>query len=129
MRILKTIAEWLVQYPAVGAEQGYTPTEIEEYGAYIRLFALRYQPELLKPKREGGEMTKPYNSLDDDNAFFVAREAREKLNAAAPDLLAALEEALPYVERAYECAFPDEAENERICDTARAAIARAKGEK
>jgi hypothetical protein len=45
-----TIAEWLEQYPQVGKREGYTPAQIDEYGQYIRLFALRYQPHLLEPK-------------------------------------------------------------------------------
>jgi hypothetical protein len=38
-------------------------------------------------------------------------------------LLAACREMLPYVDGAYECAFPNESENESVAASARAAIA------
>jgi hypothetical protein len=51
--------------------------------------------------------------------------ANAKLIAAAPDLLEALRLALPYIEGAYECAFPDSDENNNVLEAAKAAIAKA----
>ena len=44
----KEISWWLEHYKEIGAEEGYFPAEIEEYGLYIYLFTQRYQPELLR---------------------------------------------------------------------------------
>ncbi len=43
-----TIAYWLKHYRAIGRASNYSAQQIREYGAYIRLFAWRYQPELLE---------------------------------------------------------------------------------
>ena len=43
-------------------------------------------------------------------------------------LVEACEAALPYVEGAYECAFPDASENDSVVAQLRAALALAKGE-
>jgi hypothetical protein len=51
--------------------------------------------------------------------------ANAKLIAAAPDLLEALRLALPYIEGAYECAFPDSDENNNVLEAAKSAIAKA----
>jgi hypothetical protein len=67
--------------------------------------------------------TKPYSVpgfADKETAH-----ANAKLIAAAPDLLEALRLALPYIEGAYECAFPDSDHNENVLEAARAAIAKA----
>ena len=47
------------------------------------------------------------------------------LMSAAPELLEALKEALVYVKGRYECAFPDEQENESVEARVIAAIAKA----
>ena len=44
---VKEIFWWLENYQKIGEQEGYSPAEIVEYGLYIRLFAQRYQPELL----------------------------------------------------------------------------------
>lgn len=49
------------------------------------------------------------------------------LIAAAPELLAALQAARIYVRDAYECAFPNEAENDAVLRDIDAAIVKAKG--
>lgn len=56
------------------------------------------------------------------------QEHHAALIAAAPDLYEALEDARRYVSGAYECAFPDEQENERVLDAVDAALAKARGE-
>jgi hypothetical protein len=48
----------------------------------------------------------------------------ERLN----ELVEALEAALPYVKGAYECAFPDEDENEEVISAAESALKKARGE-
>lgn len=55
-------------------------------------------------------------------------KANAYLIAAAPDLLEALQLALPYIEGAYECAFPDSDHNENVLTQAREAIAKATGQ-
>jgi hypothetical protein len=55
------------------------------------------------------------------------REAYARLFAAATGLLEALKAALPYVEQAYECSFPDESENFLVRENAMQAIAKAEG--
>ena len=50
------------------------------------------------------------------------QKEKEELKAANAELLEALKEALPYVVGAYECAFPDEQENEYIRDKVSALI-------
>ncbi len=55
-------------------------------------------------------------------------EANAALISAAPDLYKALEEAREYVERAYECAFPDEQQNASVLAAIDAALAKARGE-
>ena len=52
-----------------------------------------------------------YVKVQKDNAAFVE----------------ALEYALPYIEGAYECAFPDASENDYVLVLARAALENAKG--
>lgn len=54
-------------------------------------------------------------------------ESNAYLLEAAPDLYAALAQARRYVELAYECAFPDESENERVLAEIDAALAKARG--
>ena len=56
------------------------------------------------------------------------REATGHLIAAAPELYEALVEARRYVLGAYECAFPNESENQRILESVDAALAKARGE-
>lgn len=48
-----------------------------------------------------------------------------KLLAAAPELLEAIMLALPYVEGAYECAFPDSDHNENVINAIKSAIKKA----
>jgi hypothetical protein len=52
-------------------------------------------------------------------------EANARLIAAAPDLLEALKEALPYVQNAYEFSFPDFKETEAIEERIIAALKKA----
>lgn len=68
--------------------------------------------------------------IDENGARQKRRLSRVDLCRMADshaDLLAALEECIPYVEGAYECAFPNEYVNDAILAAARAAIAKAKG--
>lgn len=51
--------------------------------------------------------------------------ANAKLISAAPDMLEALRLALPYIEGAYECAFPDSDHNESVLNMVREAIDKA----
>lgn len=51
-----------------------------------------------------------------------------KHHCPVADLYAALAQARRYVELAYECAFPDESENERVLAEIDAALAKARGE-
>lgn len=46
-----------------------------------------------------------------------------KLKAINARLAAALKDAIPYVEGAYECAFPDQWENEEILQECKDAVA------
>lgn len=57
--------------------------------------------------------------------IVTAVNERAELLAQRDELLAALRATIRYVEGAYECAFPDERENESVAEQARAAIARA----
>lgn len=62
------------------------------------------------------------------NGGFPTREeakANASLMAAAPDLLEVLCLALPYIEGAYECAFPDGDHNENVLNAVKAAIEKA----
>ena len=43
-----SIKEWLNSFGSIGNANDYSESEIEEYGEYIKLFAKRYAPELLK---------------------------------------------------------------------------------
>jgi hypothetical protein len=54
-------------------------------------------------------------------------KAYATLFAAAPELLEALKLALPYIEGAYECAFPDSDHNDNVLTMAREAIEKATG--
>ena len=47
---INTIAYWLENYVSVGQSEDYSPDEIAEYFEYIKLYATRYQPELLTKK-------------------------------------------------------------------------------
>lgn len=58
---------------------------------------------------------------------FEYEEPNAQLIAAAPDLLAALCAARVYVEDAYECAFPNEAENKAVLKAIGDAITKAEG--
>lgn len=49
-------------------------------------------------------------------------------HAAADELYEALEASQIYVEKAYECAFPDQAENDAVLALVSAALAKARGE-
>ena len=40
---------WVDHYNEIGDEYNYTPGQVDEYWAYIQLFAKRYKPELLLP--------------------------------------------------------------------------------
>lgn len=55
------------------------------------------------------------------------KPANARLMAAAPDLYAALKEARVYVERAYECAFPDSELNHALLQDIDAALAKVEG--
>jgi hypothetical protein len=68
--------------------------------------------------------TKPYGDGFPD---LEEAKAYAKLFAASPDLLESLRLALPYIEGAYECAFPDSDHNEYVLEAAKAAIAKATG--
>jgi hypothetical protein len=59
------------------------------------------------------------------DAVHAENAANARLIAAAPELLEALTEARDYVVKAYECAFPDAAENDAVLGRVDAAIARA----
>ena len=45
--IVKPLNEWIECYENIGVKESYSKEEISEYGMYIRLFAQRYEPELL----------------------------------------------------------------------------------
>jgi hypothetical protein len=55
-------------------------------------------------------------------------KANAYLIAAAPDLFEALRLALPYIQDAYEYAFPDADHNENVLTIAREALAKANGQ-
>ena len=69
------------------------------------------------------------NSIHSSNALYREPNGKQKyiaLKESHDALLSALEDALPYVQRAYECAFPDEWENENVASSAKEAIEKAK---
>jgi hypothetical protein len=84
--------------------------------------------DLDNPKHDGDN---PYIGTvagigsDDDHP---ENTANAHLIASAPDLFEALRLALPYIENAYECAFPDADHNDNVLTMARAALARATGQ-
>jgi hypothetical protein len=60
------------------------------------------------------------------NFDFIAEcERLEKLNA---EMLEALKAAMPYVRGAYECAFPDQEENDEVLEMVNDAIRKAEGQ-
>jgi hypothetical protein len=56
----------------------------------------------------------------------VRAEIALRLNAHQ-GLVEALKDAVPYIAGSYECAFPDEPENERVLQQAKAALAMLEG--
>lgn len=65
-------------------------------------------------------------SVEDNRVYTLGQcQATAKLFSAAPELFEALRLALPYIEGAYECAFPDSDHNENVLEAAKAAIAKA----
>jgi hypothetical protein len=56
----------------------------------------------------------------------IADEIALRMNAHE-GLVEALKDAVPYIAGSYECAFPDEPENERVLQQAKAALAQLEG--
>lgn len=92
------------------------PWVSDNTGNYSRRWVIRHNGLVVAEIR--------YSALDRTNEDAYANA---DLIAAAPDLLDALRLALPYIEKAYECSFPDYIENDYVLDTVRAAIAKAEG--
>lgn len=77
------------------------------------------------------DSVKTIASVPPYGGFFPEHDeakAYANLFAAAPDLLAALRLALPYIENAYVGAFPDDDDNEKVLNKAREAIDKATGQ-
>ena len=68
------------------------------------------------------ETLRPYQETVNEQA-----ERIRDLDAQITKLRAALKACLPYVERAYECAFPDATENDAIIEQARATLRETEG--
>lgn len=60
--------------------------------------------------------------------FRLLKHPDAQLIEVAPDLYDALQDARQYVVGAYKCAFPDDAENQRVLKTIDTALAKARGE-